>query len=298
MEDLERKVQAAGSRLKVIALSGASNLTGYRPDLKAISRLAEATGALLFVDAAQLAPHRPIDMARDGIGALAFSAHKLYAPFGVGALVLPRSVLNRAPVNPGGGSIDMITDRSIVWAPIDERHQSGTWNAAGIVALGASCETMSNAGWSAVLHHERALVAYSVERLSSVPGLTLRVPAECYLAEDRIGTFPFSFDGYHPFLLAAILEHEYGIEVRAGTICNHRLVRRWLAAGDAQQDDIECQIKAGNRLAPYGIVRASLGIQSTHEDLDRLCNALTSIRTHGPKLEYKPLPQHECYDVA
>jgi cysteine desulfurase / selenocysteine lyase len=138
-------------RVRLVAVTGASNLTGYRPDVATLASLAHDAGALLFVDAAQLAPHRRIDMAASGVDVLAFSAHKVYAPFGLGVLSLPRSVLDRAPVDPGGGSIDMLAaSGSVLWAPPAERHQTGTWNATGIVALGAAVSAILDAGWSTV----------------------------------------------------------------------------------------------------------------------------------------------------
>ena len=166
--------------------------------------LLAVTGALLFVDAAQLAPHRRIDMASAGVDALAFSAHKVYAPFGLGVLSLPRTVLDRRPVDPGGGSIDMIADTgSVVWAPPAERHQTGTWNATGILGLGASCATILDAGWDLLEGVERDLVARTASALSDIPGVRLTVPAASYRADDRIGTFPFVVDGLHHALVAA-----------------------------------------------------------------------------------------------
>lgn len=272
--DLEKKMAANKGKVKLVAMTGASNLTGYIPDIERISKLAHALGAMLFIDAAQLAPHRPIDMKKSGIDALAFSAHKLYAPFGLGVLVLPKRLLNSAPVNPAGGSIDMISDREILWAPPEVRHQTGTWNVTGVVALAKSAQIIMDFGWKKILQHEKDLVRYAAKQLRTVPGLTLYVPAEKYLSEDRTGNFAFNLKGYHHSLLSAILESEYGIETRAGTICNHRLVRRWLKVGDAEQKEIEKKISAGNRLASYGIVRASLGIHNTKKDIDTLVSAL------------------------
>jgi selenocysteine lyase/cysteine desulfurase len=251
---------------------------------------------MLFVDAAQLAPHRPIDMVADGIDALAFSAHKLYAPFGLGVLVISRQVLDAMPVDPGGGSIDMISEREVLWAPPAERHQTGTWNATGIVALGASCEAIRRAGWDSILEHEKELVEYTARKLAAIPGLTMYVPPERYMRDHRIGTFPFNLEGLHHSLVAAILEHEHGIEVRAGTICNHRLVRRWLRTSDADQETLELKIRRGDRLATYGIVRASLGIHNTKDDIDHLAEALAHIMTDGHQLEYRPVPAHETYE--
>jgi len=229
---------------------------------------------------------------------MSFSAHKIYAPFGLGVLVLPKSMLDSMPVDPGGGSIDMISDRAVTWAPPGSRHQSGTWNAAGIVALGASCEAIRTAGWSAILEHERELVRYAVSRLAKIDHLTLHVPAALYAEQDRIGAFPFSLSGYHSALLAAILEHEHALEVRAGTICNHALVRRWFNISDEEQARIEKEIAAGDRLASYGIVRASLGIHNTKSDVDALADALVAVRDRGPKLRYTPVPSEEAHEVA
>lgn len=297
-DDLENKIKEHSKRVKLVAITGASNLSGYIPDMPRIAKLAHEQGALLFVDAAQLAPHRPIDMVRDGIDALAFSAHKAYAPFGLGVLALPTKLLETEPVDPGGGSIDMISDTNIVWAPASIRHQTGTWNVTGIVATGESCHLLMETGWENVIAHEREIVAYAAEQLATVPKLTMYVAPEKYVTDDRIGTFVFNLEGYHHAHLAAILENEYGIETRAGTICNHKLVRRWMKIDDAAQTEIEKEIMAGNRLASYGIVRASLAIHNTKEDIDALVSALKQIEKNSTQLKYKPVPEEEIYTVA
>ncbi|MDT7710551.1 MAG: hypothetical protein QOG20_6158, partial [Pseudonocardiales bacterium] len=286
-------------RVALFADTGASNLTGFCPDLPALADRCHAAGALLFVDAAQLAPHRHVDMAASGVDALAFSAHKVYAPFGLGVLSLPRKLLDRTPVDPGGGSIDMLADGGdVVWAPPVERHQTGTWNATGIVGLGASCAALLDTGWDVVEAHERRLVAYAAAELAIVSGIRLTVPAQRYGSDDRIGAFPFIVPGLHHALVAAVLEHEHGIEVRAGTICNHRLVRRWLHVPDDEQSRIEAAITGGDRLAGYGIVRASLACHTTEADVDRLTAALRAITTHGPRAQYRPVPEHETYEAV
>ncbi|MDD5050757.1 MAG: aminotransferase class V-fold PLP-dependent enzyme [Candidatus Pacebacteria bacterium] len=294
-EDLEKKVAENATHLKLIAITGASNLTGYIPDIERISKLAHSYNALLFIDAAQLAPHRPIDMGKQGIDALAFSAHKVYAPFGLGVLALSKDILKTDPVDPGGGSIDMISETDIVWAPPIARHQTGTWNVTGIIAAAASCKIIMETGWDTIVAHEKELVRYMAQELQTVPNIILYVPPEKYLTEDRIGTFAFNLKGYHHALLSAILENEYGIETRAGTICNHRLVRRWFHVDDVAQKEIEKKIAGGDRLASYGIVRASLAIHNTKEDIDALVSALKFIAVNGHKLKYKPVPVEEIY---
>jgi len=295
LDDLERKAIQHKEHLKWVAITGASNLTGYVSDLKKISSVAHACGARLFVDAAQLVPHRPIHLQKQGIDAMAFSSHKVYSPFGLGVLILPKDLLHRFPVDPGGGSVDMISDESVCWASSLERHQAGTWNVTGIVALAESFRIMTTIGWNEILKHEHELVQYMVERMAEIHGLTLLVSGDKFLSENRIGTFPFMLDGYHHALLSAILDHEFAIETRAGTICNHRLVRRWFHVNDKAQREIEEAIKGGNRLASYGVVRASIGIYNTKEDIDRLIDALIAIQKNGPQLSYKALPDEETY---
>lgn len=295
-DDLEAKARALAPRVRVIAISGASNQTGYIPDIPRLSSIAREIGAMLFVDAAQLAPHRPIEMAAAGIDALALSAHKVYAPFGLGVLVVPEDLLDTAPVDPGGGSIDMITKDRIIWAPPRERHQTGTWNATGIVALAASCAALQTAGWEAIMRHERNLLLRLVDRLENIPSVHLHVPASCYRTENRTASVPFTVRGLHHAQVAAILEYEYGIEVRAGTICNHRLVRRWFGSTDDQQADIETRIAGGDRLASYGIVRASLGLHNSESDIDALAHALGEISDRGPRLTYRPVGPDETYE--
>lgn len=300
---LAEVLHAWRGRVRLVAVTGASNLTGHRPDVATLASLAHDAGALLFVDAAQLAPHRRIDMAADGVDALAFSAHKVYAPFGLGVLSLPRAVLDRTPVDPGGGSVDMFSagsgehaDRgSVLWAPPAERHQTGTWNATGIVALGTAAAAILDAGWDTVEAHERALTEVLVSRLAAVDGVHLTVDPARYGVEDRIGAVPFRVDGLHHALVASALEAEHGVEVRAGTICNHRLVRRWVGADDAEQARIEAAIAGGDRLASYGVVRASLGLQNTVADVDRLVEGLRALAAEGPALRYRPSPAQECW---
>lgn len=294
-DDLDKKVAENSNNLKLIAITGASNLTGYIPDIERISKLAHKHNALLFIDAAQLAPHRPISMENQGIDALAFSAHKVYAPFGLGVLALPKNVLEASPVDPGGGSIDMISETDIVWAPSITRHQTGTWNVTGIIATATSCKIITETGWDKIVEHEKEMVHYAAKELQSVPDITLYVPAERYLTEDRIGTFTFNLKDYHHALLSAILENEYGIETRAGTICNHQLVRRWFKIDDTTQKEIEKKIAGGDRLASYGIVRASLAVHNTKEDIDALVSALKSITKNKHTLKYKPVPFEEIY---
>lgn len=295
--DFEKKISLHKNKVKLVAITGASNLTGYVPNIKKISQLTHKYNALLFVDAAQLAPHRQIRMKADGIDALAFSAHKIYAPFGIGVLVLPTYIVEQDPIDPGGGSIDMLSEEKVIWAPVESRHQTGTWNVTGIVALAESCRILEKVGWKYIYKHEANLVSYATNQLSKINGLTLYISPETYIKEKRIGTITFNLKNYHHALLSTILDTEYGIETRAGTICNHRLVRRWFSISEKEQARIEKEIVEGKRLSSYGIVRVSIGIHNTKKDIAALTQALKNISSNGPRLKYKPNQKEEIYEL-
>jgi selenocysteine lyase/cysteine desulfurase len=294
LDELARRYRG---RVRLIAISGASNLTGYVPSLERLRAAADSAGdAMLFVDAAQLAPHRPISMRHQGIDALALSGHKLYAPFGAAVLALPSRLLDRAPPDPGGGSIDMLSEEGVLWTRPTARHQIGTWNAVGIVAIAASCRSLEAAGWEAILRHEQRLVERAAPRLAAIQNVRVHVAPDRLMKERRIGTIPFSVGQWPAALVSAALEHEHGIETRAGTICNHRLVRRWFGVDDDEQRNIEARIAGGNCLASYAVCRASIGIHNTEQDIDRLVTAVTEVARSGPRLSYRPSPADESFE--
>ena len=145
-EACERMLRAAPAPFDVVAVTGASNVTGEVWPLARLAEIAHRHGAQLFVDAAQLAPHRAIDMAAMGIDLLAFSGHKLYAPFGAGALVGDLSRLaDTAPLLRGGGAIKLVTLDDVIWADGPERHEAGSPNVVGVIALGAACRELGRA---------------------------------------------------------------------------------------------------------------------------------------------------------
>jgi selenocysteine lyase/cysteine desulfurase len=151
-----------------VAVTGASNVTGEVWPLRELAALAHASGAELFVDAAQLAPHRAIDMDATGIDHLALSGHKLYAPFGAGALV-SRAPLTGRPLLEGGGAIKLVTLDDVIWADAPERFEAGSPNVIGAVALAAACDALD---MEAVEASERELSAHLHAQLATIPGLT------------------------------------------------------------------------------------------------------------------------------
>jgi len=295
-----RALRAAHPRIDLVAVTGASNVTGEVWPVEELADLAHRHGARLFVDAAQLAPHRPMDMARAGIDFLALSGHKLYAPFGAGALVGNKRALGEGePLLHGGGAIELVTLDDVAWADAPARYEAGSPNVVGAVALAAACRALLDLGMDVVGRHERALSERLWGALSAVPGLRrLTLWPD---AVDRVGVATFDLEGYRHPLLAAILSAEHAIGVRHGCFCAHPLIARLLGIPDAEFDRLAAELKAGRRPALPGAVRASIGLGSTPEDIDRLVDALHEIACTGPRSRYRHvadldeyLPEPEC----
>ncbi|MCG3752873.1 aminotransferase class V-fold PLP-dependent enzyme [Amycolatopsis sp. Poz14] len=256
-----------GPRLVVVA--GASNVTGELLPVAEIAAVARKHGARVALDAAQLAPHRQISLRELDVDYVALSGHKLYAPFGAGALIGRSDWLRAAePYLAGGGATKLVTEEAVVWNSGEERHEAGSPNTVGVYALGVACEQLA-AQWDAVGSHEAALLDRLRKGLESLPGF-----AELRFFDapvDRVGTVSFVVDGFEPGWLAAVLSAEYGIGVRDGAFCAHVAARRLIreAGSEGQQ-----------------AVRVSLGLGSTEEHVDRLVLALRRIVARGARWEY------------
>ncbi|MCV0402476.1 MAG: aminotransferase class V-fold PLP-dependent enzyme [Chloroflexi bacterium] len=279
----------------LVALTGASNVTGEMWPLADIARVAHANGARLLVDAAQLAPHAPIDMARDGIDYLALSGHKLYAPYGAGALIGERDWLNAGdPFLRGGGAVKLVTVDETLWAELPDRQEAGSPNVIGAVALGVACDTLREAGMERVHAEEAALLTYARERLAAVEGFEhYRIwPAE----HPRVGLLTFNLRGIQYDLLAAVLSAEYGIGIRHGCFCAHPLMMRLLRVSDEEATRLLDETRAGHHERLPGAARMSLGLGSSRADVDALADALTAIAEHGPRWTYAVADETDEYE--
>jgi selenocysteine lyase/cysteine desulfurase len=261
-------------RPRVLAVSGGSNVTGWLPDLRAIAAAARQRGVLTVVDGAQLVPHRPVDISALGIDVIAFSGHKMYAPFGAGALVAPRALLaGGEPFLVGGGAVGAVSFDDVIWADGPDRDDAGSPNVIGVVALTAAADELRSDGWSSVRSHEDHLVRALDSELRSVPGLRRLGP----VTGDRLPVAAFNLEGVPHGLLAARLANEYAIGTRSGCFCAHPYMGRLLGLTDAEVAQFHTDVRAGNRHRLPGAVRVSANRQTYLTDIPLLGQALREI---------------------
>jgi len=276
LKSLEYKLRKHKGRVKLVTVSGASNVTGYLNPIHEIAEIAHKYRAKILVDGAQLVPHAELDMKPDSspqhIDYLVFSAHKMYAPFGIGVLIGPKEVFQRSePDYKGGGTIKLVTHDYISWADAPEKDEAGTPNVIGVVALVEAIKTFNNIGMINIEKKEKALTEYTLNRLKAVPGIQLYGnTTDC---SDRLGIISFNIKDIPHRIVATILSYEFGIAVRNGCFCAQPYVQRLL---DISKKDIKKRIRYSDLPHP-GMVRISFGVYNTQEEIDALINALFHI---------------------
>jgi selenocysteine lyase/cysteine desulfurase len=276
------RVRAEGRRPALLALTGASNVTGWLPPVDDICAAAHARGVPVLLDAAQLAPHRPLPAGPDF---LAFSGHKLYAPFGAGALIGPRAVFaDGDPFLAGGGAVDLVDLDEVIWTEPPEREEAGSPNVVGAVAFGTAMEELGRIGWAAIEPHEAALSARLHHGLRAIDGVRVLGPRASARAEGDAGlaVATFTVAGMHHALVAARLSAEFGIGVRHGCFCAHPYLLRLLGIGRAGVDAARAAVRRGDRGAVPGAVRASCGLGTTGADVDALLEAVAALAGGAP----------------
>lgn len=282
MADFEAKIARYGQRLALVAVTGGSNVTGFINPVYDLAEKAHAAGASILIDCAQLAPHRKVDMLPHQdprhLDFVTLSAHKLYAPFGTGALVGPRDMFDAGePEYRGGGQVDIVTEDSVVWSSAPERDEAGSPNTVGAVALAAAVRQFQAVGMAQVAAHEAELTAYALPRLRQVPGLHIYGDQDPARAASRLGVIPVLLDGISHFHLAAILSYEFGIGVRNGCFCAHPYLLQLLGVKNEHAQHVRQHILEGDRREVPGLVRISFGLYNQEAEIDCLVDALQRI---------------------
>ena len=235
------------------------------------------SGVPVLVDAAQLAAHRPLPQSADY---LAWSGHKMYAPFGAGILIGPRATFAEGdPFLAGGGAVDLVDLDEVAWTDPPEREEAGSPNVVGAVALHAAIDQLQLIGWPAISAHDRRLARRLRGGLARIDNVQLLGP------EPEVDTLPvgaFTIDGVRHALVAARLSAEYGIGVRHGCFCAHPYVMRLLGLTPGEIAAHGRAVRGGDRRRLPGAVRASAGINTTADDIDRFLGAVAAIAAGQP----------------
>ena len=279
-DDVVRALDAT-PRPRLLAITAASNVTGWRPPLAAIVEAAHERGIPVFADCAQLAPHRRLPAAPDFV---AFSGHKMYAPFGAGALIGPRSAFERGdPFLAGGGAVDMVDLAEVIWTTPPEREEAGSPNVIGAVALAAATRELERIGWQRIAEHDGAVAEQMLRGLAAIPGVRVLGPGAGH------GLLPiatFTVRGVPHSLVAARLSAEFAIGARHGCFCAHPYLMRLLGFGPEEHERFRAAALRHERRGLPGAVRASAGINVTSADVERLLHAVAEVAATDPPARY------------
>ncbi len=282
LEDFEAQLAKYADRIALVALTGASNVTGYLNPIHWMAEKVHAVGALFTADCAQLAPHRKINMLPlDDPAHLDFitlSAHKMYAPFGTGALVGRKDVFEHGdPDMTGGGTVEIVTLDNVVWTTPPERDEAGSPNVVGAVALAAAIRQLEKVGMSEVARHEADLTSYVLEKLNALDEFEVYGDTDPSKAIDRLGVIPIQIKHVPHFLAAAVLGYEFGIGVRSGCFCAHPYILHLVGLSNEEAAEVRRRMIEGDKSEMPGLIRASFGLYNTRQEVDILVDALQRI---------------------
>jgi cysteine desulfurase/selenocysteine lyase len=282
MDDLRQKLERFSGRVRLVATTGASNVSGFVLPIYDMAELVHQHGAKILVDCAQLAPHRTVDMGDlDSPRRLDFvvlSAHKMYAPFGTGVLIGPQEFFWQGPPDyRGGGTIDIVSLDEVYWAEPPERDEAGSPNVVGAVALAASIRILSQVGMDAIAAHEKQLTRYTLRQLDCLDRVKVYGSSDPERLDDRLGVIAFEVEGVPHSKVAAILGFEGGIGVRNGCFCAHPYIIRLLGTSDEVYRAFKQRVLNHDRSDLPGLVRASFGCYNTLDEIDHLLELLERI---------------------
>ena len=275
VDDIENQLIKANGKIKIVTITGASNVTGYINHIHEVAKIAHKYGALIIVDAAQLIAHKSVDMkgasSDELIDFLTFSAHKAYAPFGSGAIVgLKEYLKDSDPILVGGGCVNGVFDKSVVWSPIPSRYEAGTQNFFGVISMAKALEDLKNIGLDKIQLHEKYIKEYLINGLNKIPNIIIY--GDTNYIDDRLGVITFNIKDKCCYDIGPIIADETGISLRVGKFCAHPYVHRLLGVSDA---DAYSDVFEGED--SLGMIRVSLGLYNTINEANVLLNKLEDI---------------------
>ena len=270
-DDIERLL--AENKVDYVTITAASNVTGYITDVHRVAKMAHAHGAKVIVDGAQIVAHRKFSMAGDtpeeNIDFVAFSAHKMYSPFGGGAVVGLQNVLHdHMPKFYGGGTVRIVADDWVEYKDAPATYEAGSPNYPGVVGMGKAIDVLEQVGFDAIQEHEQKLVRKMVDGLSAIDNIILY--GDTADTSDRVGVVTFNHPEVNTYVLAKRLADSYGVATRRGAFCAHPYVWRLMHITDDElRGFVEC-----TDVNTAGMVRVSFGIYNTEEEVDQFLKIL------------------------
>ena len=275
IENIEEELIKSEGKIKLVTITGASNVTGYLNPIHDIAKIVHKYNAKLIVDAAQLIAHVKVDMKGNSkdeeIDFLTFSAHKAYAPFGGGAIVgLKKYLKDATPFLSGGGCVAGVFDESVIWAPISERFEAGTQNFFGVRTMSKALKDLKELGFHNIELHEKKIKDYLIEEMKKIDNVILY--GDINNTSDRLGVITFNVKDKNYEDVAVKMANEKGISLRCGKFCAHPYVYRLLGVSD---EDAYKDIVSGEQ--NYGMIRVSLGLYNTIEEASKFIEELKLI---------------------
>ncbi len=276
ISDLKNKLNLYRGKVSLVTITGASNVTGMKNSIYDIAKLVHSYGAKLLVDGAQLIPHATFSMGleiHDGaIDFVAFSGHKMYAPFGCGVLIGPKDFFNsNPPDHVGGGTITFVSHDNVIWSPSPDKDEAGSPNVIGSIALSSAIKEISKIDMYEIEQIEHSLTLYATQNMMSIKSIVLYGNYDDL--DNKVSIIPFNIEGMHHSIVAKALAFEFGIAVRSGCFCAHPYLQSLLKIPN---DMVEKMAFTPKDLQP-GMVRISFGLYNTIGEINAFLYALTRI---------------------
>jgi len=316
LDDLETKLKNNVGKVKLVAITGCSNVTGIINDIHSIASLTHKYDGKILVDGAQLIPHRKVNMKGykndDYIDFLVLSAHKMYAPFGTGVLIGPKTIFQHGePEYVGGGTIISVTQFSSFWADLPDKEEAGSPNVVGAVALSKAIKVLEEIGMDAIKDHEKELTKYFIDSLKSISGIKIYSPAYDSIHKDVVGVISLNLSDISHNLLSSLLSYEGGIGVRSGCFCAHPYIHKLLQLTPRDISRLQEKLILGNYQDTPGLVRVSFGLYNNKKEIDQFISTFKNIISNKKDMiakyeydlkanEYKPkeLPRDMFLDFS
>ena len=275
-DEIERLLTENEGKIKYVCITAASNVTGYVTDVHRVAKMAHAHGAKIVVDGAQIVAHRQFSMKgetpEEDIDFFVFSAHKMYSPYGGGAVIGPWEILNvHMPQFYGGGIVKIVRDEAVKYKNAPDVYEAGSPNYPGVVGLAKAIEVLQEVGFDAIEAHEKVLNRKLIDGLLKMDGIIVYGDTENI--DDKVGVVTFNFEDINSFVLAARLSDTGAVATRRGAFCAHPYVWRLMGISDEQAATYENCIDMNTP----GMIRVSFGIYNTEEEVDRFLEILDDV---------------------